>query len=101
MTRSKALIIAILVAVPMQLFAQANDSSGSSPKQNRDMSGAKTPGNKDTSQPTQAQKQFEEATLQKLPLINQHEIQAGKLAQQRGQSTEVKTFGETLVQDHE
>ena len=101
MTRSKALIIAIVVAVPMQLSAQANDSSGSGTKQNRDMSGAKSPGSENSSQPTQAQKQFEEATLAKLHLINHHEIEAGMLAVQRGQSEEVRNFGTTLAKDHE
>jgi putative membrane protein len=101
MTKLKALIVAILVAVPMQLSAQANDSSGSSTKQNRDMSGAKSPGSESTSQPTQAQKQFEEATLAKLHLINQHEIEAGNLAEQRGQSADVRSYGKTLAKDHQ
>ncbi|MDY7226101.1 DUF4142 domain-containing protein [Hyalangium rubrum] len=42
----------------------------------------------------------EKAFLERLHHINQMEIQIGKLAQQNGQSQEVKSYGETLVKDH-
>jgi putative membrane protein len=38
--------------------------------------------------------------LSKLHHSNQMEIAAGKLAQEKGQSKDVKTFGRTLVTDH-
>jgi putative membrane protein len=38
--------------------------------------------------------------LTKLHHSNQMEIQAGKLAQEKGESKEVKKFGKTLVTDH-
>jgi putative membrane protein len=38
--------------------------------------------------------------LSKLHHSNQMEIEAGKLAQERGQSKDVKSFGKTLVTDH-
>ncbi|HYV66774.1 MAG TPA: DUF4142 domain-containing protein [Myxococcales bacterium] len=38
--------------------------------------------------------------LQKLHHINQEEINAGQLAQQKGSSSDVKQFGAMLVQDH-
>jgi putative membrane protein len=39
-------------------------------------------------------------TLGKLHQANQKEIEMGKLAQDNGQSQQVKDFGKTLVQDH-
>lgn len=39
--------------------------------------------------------------LQKVHLINQAEIKAGHLAQEKGQSQGVKNFGRTLVEDHQ
>lgn len=41
-----------------------------------------------------------EAVLMKLNHSNQMEIAAGKLAQRKGRSKDVKTFGKTLVTDH-
>jgi putative membrane protein len=41
-----------------------------------------------------------EAVLMKLHHSNQMEIAAGKLAQRKGRSKDVKTFGKTLVTDH-
>jgi putative membrane protein len=41
-----------------------------------------------------------EAVLTKLHMSNQMEIAAGKLAEQKGQSKDVKSFGKTLVTDH-
>jgi putative membrane protein len=40
------------------------------------------------------------AVLTKLHMSNQMEIAAGKLAEKRGQSKDVKSFGKTLVTDH-
>jgi predicted outer membrane protein len=87
------LAIATLLAVPLQLSAQEGS------KNPRESAGAKSPGEKST-EPTQARKQFEQQTLAKLHLINQHEIDAGNLAQERAQSDQVKNYGETLVNDH-
>lgn len=42
----------------------------------------------------------EKAFLERLHHINQSEIQLGKLAQQNGQSQDVKSYGEMLVKDH-
>jgi putative membrane protein len=42
----------------------------------------------------------EKAFLERLHHINQMEIQVGKLAQQNGQSQDVKSYGEMLVTDH-
>jgi predicted outer membrane protein len=95
MKKVRILAIATLLAVPLQLSAQ---EGGKNP---RESAGAKTPGNEKATQPTQAQKQFEQQTLAKLHLINQHEIDAGKLAQERAQSDQVKNYGETLVTDHQ
>jgi putative membrane protein len=41
-----------------------------------------------------------EAVLTKLHMSNQMEIAAGKLAEKKGQSKDVKSFGKTLVTDH-
>jgi putative membrane protein len=41
-----------------------------------------------------------EEVLMKLHHSNQMEIAAGKLAQEKGQSKDVKSFGKTLVTDH-
>lgn len=41
-----------------------------------------------------------EAVLTKLHMSNQMEIAAGKLAEEKGQSKDVKSFGKTLVTDH-
>src|SRR5689334_10021730 len=41
-----------------------------------------------------------EQVLMKLHHSNQMEIAAGKLAQEKGQSKDVKSFGKTLVSDH-
>jgi putative membrane protein len=41
-----------------------------------------------------------EEVLLKLHHSNQMEVAAGKLAQQKGQSKDVKSFGKTLVSDH-
>jgi putative membrane protein len=38
--------------------------------------------------------------LQKLHHVNQEEIKAGQLAQKKGSSSDVKTYGKMLVQDH-
>jgi len=38
--------------------------------------------------------------LARLHAVNEREIAAGKLAQQNGQSAEMKAYGEMLVQDH-
>lgn len=110
MAKLRALIVVSVIAVPLQLSAQANDSTGSGEKHNLNMkggknphesSGAKAPGNENAEQTTPAQKQLEEETLAKLHLINQHEMQAGQLAQQRGQSPEVRNYGQTLNNDHQ
>lgn len=95
MTKLKALIVVSIVAIPLQLSAQAES------KNPREASGAKAPGNENTSQTTQAQKQFEQQTLAKLHQINKHEIEAGHLAQQRGQSDDVKNYGQMLANDHQ
>jgi predicted outer membrane protein len=95
MKKVRILAIATLLAVPLQLAAQEGS------KNPREAAGAKTPGNEKAAQPTQAQKQFEQQTLAKLHLINQHEIDAGNLAKERGQSDQVKNYGETLVTDHQ
>ncbi|WP_224249284.1 DUF4142 domain-containing protein [Hyalangium gracile] len=42
----------------------------------------------------------EKAMLERLHHVNQHEIQVGKLAQQNGQSQDVKSYGDMLVRDH-
>ena len=42
-----------------------------------------------------------EKFLNKLHAGNQKEIELGKLAQEKGQSQEVKDYGKTLVQDHQ
>lgn len=94
MKKVRILAITALLAVPLQLAAQAGS------KNPHESAGAKTPGNEKTTQPTQAQKRFEQQTLAKLHLINQHEIDAGNLAQERAQSDQVKNYGETLVTDH-
>ena len=39
--------------------------------------------------------------LRKLHHINQEEIKAGQLAQEKGSSRDVKTYGATLVRDHQ
>jgi putative membrane protein len=39
--------------------------------------------------------------LAKLHQVNQMEIEAGKLAQDKGQSRQAKSFGQTLVRDHQ
>jgi predicted outer membrane protein len=95
MKKVRILAIAALLAVPMQLAAQAGT------KNPRESAGAKTPGNETTTQPTKAQKKFEQQTLAKLHLINQHEIDAGNFAQERAQSDQVKNYGGTLVTDHQ
>lgn len=41
-----------------------------------------------------------EEVLMKLHHSNQMEVAAGKLAQEKGQSKDVKSFGKTLVSDH-
>jgi putative membrane protein len=92
MAKLKSLILVSIMAFPLQLSAQAKTA--------RYASGAKAPGNENAAQSAQAQKQLEQRTLAKLHQINQHEIQAGQLAQQRSQSPELKHYGETLVNDH-
>jgi putative membrane protein len=42
----------------------------------------------------------EKAMLERLHHVNQEEIKLGKLAQQNGQSPDVKSYGEMLVKDH-
>lgn len=42
----------------------------------------------------------ERAMLERLHHVNQMEIQLGRLAQQNGQSQDVKSYGEMLVRDH-
>jgi len=42
----------------------------------------------------------ERAMLERLHHVNQEEIQIGKLAQQNGQSQDVKSYGDMLVKDH-
>jgi putative membrane protein len=112
MAKLRTLIVVSALAVPLQLSAQANDSPNSSDKQNPDMqspgskspreaTGAKAPGDENTSQTKQAQKQFTAQTLSKIHQINAHEVEAGQLAQQRGQSAAVKNYGQTLVNDHQ
>jgi putative membrane protein len=49
---------------------------------------------------THSRKLTDAEVLQKLHHVNQEEIKAGKLAQEKGSSSDVKQYGAMLVKDH-
>jgi putative membrane protein len=113
MTLQATLLAAALALVPA--FARADDAKKTDTKSSSspvDTSTTAKADQTDPSQPaTQAQKTdrgsmdqgkklTDDQVLRKVHHINLEEIDAGKLAQQKGTTREVKDYGATLVRDH-
>src|SRR3989442_4297163 len=112
MTLQATLLAAALALVPA--FARADDAKKNDPS-NPATDTRTTPnkvGQPDPAQPpSQAEKMdhssmehgkklTDDQVLRKLHHVNQEEIQAGQLAQQKGTTRDVKDYGATLVRDH-
>lgn len=92
---SRRVVVALLVGTALSaLWAVSVGAQGSTP-------GART-GVSENELATQPQREdSEEANiLIKIHLVNQMEIEAGQLAQQKGQSEQVRRFGERLARAH-
>ena len=115
MTLQATLLAAALALVPA--FARADDAKKADPRSpSTPAVDTRTTSNKadqtDPAQPpSQAQKMdrgsmehgkklTDEQVLRKLHHVNLEEIDAGKLAQQKGTTRDVKDYGATLVRDH-
>ncbi|HKB77604.1 MAG TPA: DUF4142 domain-containing protein [Myxococcales bacterium] len=113
MTLQATLLAAALALVPA--FARADDAKKTDTKSSSspvDTSTTAKADQTDPSQPaSQAQKMdrgsmdpgkklTDDQVLRKVHHINLEEIDAGKLAQQKGTTREVKDYGATLVRDH-
>ena len=115
MTLQATLLATALALVPA--FARADDAKKSDTKtpSTPAMDTRATPTKADQTDPahppSQAQKMdqgsmdhdkklTDDQVLRKLHHVNQEEIQAGQLAQQKGTTRDVKDYGATLVRDH-
>jgi putative membrane protein len=115
MTLQATLLAAALALVPA--FARADDAkksdtrTPSSPATDTRTTATKADQTDPAQPPSQAQKMdhgsmdhdkklTDDQVLRKLHHINQEEIQAGQLAQQKGTTRDVKDYGATLVRDH-
>src|SRR5207253_8782930 len=112
MTLQATLLAAALALVPA--FARADDAKKT------DTTTPSNPATETRAMPTQAdraqppsqaqtmdqgsmdhdKKLTDDQVLRKLHHVNQEEIQAGQLAQQKGTTRDVKDYGATLVRDH-
>ena len=115
MTLQATLLAAALALVPA--FARADDAKKNDPRSSSNPAiDTRTTPNQATQPdpaqpPSQAQqmdrgsmehgkKLTDDQVLRKLHHVNQEEIKAGQLAQQKGSMREVKEYGATLVRDH-
>ncbi|MFL5311890.1 MAG: DUF4142 domain-containing protein [Myxococcales bacterium] len=115
MTLQATLLAAALALVPA--FARADDAkktdtrSPSNPAMDTRTTAGKADQTDPAQPPSQSQKMdhgsmdhdkklTDDQVLRKLHHVNQEEIQAGQLAQQKGSMREVKEYGATLVRDH-
>lgn len=115
MTLQATLLAAALALVPA--FARADDAkkADTTTPSNPAMETRAAPTKADRTDPAQPpgqagkmdhgsmdhdKKLTDDQVLRKLHHINQEEIQAGQLAQQKGTTRDVKDYGATLVRDH-
>jgi putative membrane protein len=113
MTLQATLLAAALALVPA--FARADDAKKTDTKSSSSPVDTSTTAKADQTDPSQpasqaqktdrgsmdpGKKLTDDQVLRKVHHINLEEIDAGKLAQQKGTTREVKDYGATLVRDH-
>ncbi len=90
--RQMAVVLAVGLAVPVAALGASRDTKGSGTR--TEGTGAAESGS------TKAPSKKLTEGLEKLHAGNQAEIQGGKLAQQAAMSSDVKSFGQKMVDDH-